>query len=91
MTTDKLMRASYVHAQMRRTIVLVKPNHPKLILELDSSKPIQIGRKIIQTINETARKQFSRSNPAVIWTHINFISDEVFLSLGNKKRGELSL
>jgi hypothetical protein len=91
MTPDKLMQASYAHSRMRKTIVLVNPNHPKLILELDSSKPIQIGRKMIQTINETARKQFSRSNPAVIWTHINFISDKVFLSLGTQREGRACL
>ncbi len=64
MTPQKLMLASYAHAQMRRTIVLVNPIRPKLILELDSRKPIRIGRKIIQTINETTRNQFSRVHPA---------------------------
>jgi len=90
MTTDKLTLATYVHAGMRRTIVLVNPNHPKLIVELDSSKPIQLGRKIIQTTNEAARKQFSRSHPAVIWTHINLIPEQVFLGLGAKRDGRAS-
>jgi hypothetical protein len=91
MTTDKLTLAGQAHAKMRRTLVLVKSDRPKLILELDSSKPTQIGRKIIQTINEAARKQFSRSKPAVVWTHINFISDEVFLSLGTQQEGRVCL
>ncbi len=88
---DILRQAIYAHVQKRRTILLVKPNHPKLILELESSKPIQIGRKMIRTINETARKQFSHSKPAVIWTHINFISDKIFLSLGEQKDGRACL
>jgi hypothetical protein len=90
MTPDKLMRACYAHAKMRKTIVLVNPNQPKLVLELDSNRPIQIGRKLIQTINESARKQFSRSHPAVIWTHVNFISEDVFLGLGAKQNGRAS-
>jgi hypothetical protein len=90
-TPEKLMSASYAHAQMRRTIVLVNPIRPKLILELDSRKAIQIGRKIIKTINETTRKQFSRLHPAVIWTHINFISAKDFLSLGAQRDGKASL
>jgi hypothetical protein len=88
---EKLMLGSREHARMRGKILLVNPNHPKLVLELDSRKPIQIGRKIIQTTNEAARKQFSRSNPAVIWTHINFISEQVFLSLGAQRDGRASL
>jgi hypothetical protein len=91
MTPDKLMRASSAHAQMRRTIVLVNAERPKLILELDSSNPIKLGRTIIQTVNDAAKKQFSRSHPAVIWTRINFISDEVFLSLGAQRDGRASL
>ena len=76
---------------MGRTIVLVNPTPPKLVLKLDSSKPVQIGRKIIQTINKSARKQFSGSHPALIWTNINFISDEVFLSFGTQQNGRASL
>jgi hypothetical protein len=90
MTPQKLTLASYAHAQMRRTIVLVNSIRPKLILELDSSKPIQTGRKIIQTINEATRKQFSRLHPTVIWTHINFISAKDFLSLGAQRDGKPS-
>jgi hypothetical protein len=91
MPTDRLMQASHVHAEIRGTNVLVNPNQPKLILEIDSRKPIQILRKIIRTINETSRNQFSRSNPAVIWTHINFIPAKVFASLGEQKDGRACL
>ncbi|MHB8411789.1 MAG: hypothetical protein ACYDDI_07550 [Candidatus Acidiferrales bacterium] len=91
MTGEKLTLASYAHSRMRKRIVLVNPNHPKLILELDSIKPIQIGRKIIRTINEAARKQFSGTNPAVIWIHINFISATAFLSLGKQNDGKTCL
>jgi hypothetical protein len=91
MTSDKLGMASYAHAQMRKTIVLANPNHPKLILELNSSKPIQIGSKVIQIIKETAKKQFTRLHPAVIWTHINFISDRVFLGWGTQREGRPSI
>jgi hypothetical protein len=91
MGTDRLMLASYAHSQAAKKIVLVNPNHPKLVLELDSHRPIQIGRKIIRMINETTRNQFSRSNPAVIWTHINFIFDKVFASLGEQKDGRACL
>jgi hypothetical protein len=91
MPPDKLMLGSKVHSRMRRKIVLVNANHPKLVLELDSKKPIQTGRKIIQTTNEAARRQFSRSRPAIIWTHINFISEQDFLGLGAQRDGRASL
>jgi hypothetical protein len=88
---DKLKLASSGHAQMRKKIVLVNPTCPKLILELDSTKPIQIGWKVIRMISETAKKQFSGSRPAVIWTHMNFIPAPVFLAWGARGPGQASL
>jgi len=91
LTLDKLMKASYRHSQLAKRIVLVNPTHPKLVLELHSNRPVLLRRKIVQTISETTRKQFSRSNPGVIWTHINFIPDDVFLSLGAQQDGRTCL
>jgi hypothetical protein len=82
---DSLLRAAQGHAQMTRKQILVKGTDPRLVLELDSDKPIQLERKIIKTISETAREQFSRLNPAAIWTHINFISDKDFNVLSTSK------
>ena len=90
-TLDRLREAAYVHSQMAGKIVLIKGTDPKLVLELDSDKPIQLERKIIKTISGTAREQFSRLNPGVIWTHINFISDEVFTLLSSTKDGKACL
>jgi len=81
MPADKLMLASRVHSAMRRKIVLVNLDHPKLILELDSKKPVQIHCKLIRMIKETAEEQFSGTRPAVIWTHLNFISEMAFSAI----------
>jgi hypothetical protein len=88
---DKLKLAGFGHAQMRRKFVLVNATRPKLILELDSTKPIQIGWKVIRMISETAKKQFSGSRPAVIWTHMDFIPAPVFLAWGARRNGQASL
>jgi hypothetical protein len=76
---------------MARKIVLVKDTLPRLVLELDSDKPIQLERKIIKTISETAREQFTRRNPGVIWTHLNYISDQAFTLLSSSKDGRICL
>jgi hypothetical protein len=83
----QLSIASYKHACMVQKIVLVNPTRPKLVLELSSEKPVQLERKIAKTINEAARMQFSRSSPGLIWTHVNFISDEAFRRLGSQHAG----
>ena len=87
LTPDKLQKATYRHAQMTKKIVLFSTTDPKIVLELDSHRPIQLERKIIRTISETAREQFSRLKPGVIWTHINFIPNEVFTSLSSSQGG----
>ena len=91
MTPEELMLAGRRHAEMRKSIVLINPNPPKLILELSSKKQIQLGRRIVRTINEAAREQFSRSLPAIIWTHIDFVSAEDFMRiLGAPRDGKAS-
>jgi hypothetical protein len=87
MPSQKLQAAALGHARMARKIVLVNPTPPRLVLELDSDRPIQLERKIVRTINEAAREQFSRLNPSVIWTRINFISKEAFTRLSSLKDG----
>lgn len=89
--SDQLARASYRHAQMAGKTVLVNPTRPKLVLELDSEKKVQLERKIIRTVNEAATDQFSRANPAVIWTHINFISEQAFTLLSSSRNGRAGL
>jgi hypothetical protein len=91
MAPERLMMATRGHALMRKKIVLVNPVSPKLVLELDSDKPIQLKRKIVKTINEAAREQFSRSNPSVIWTHIHLISHGAFTELTLATGGKLGL
>jgi hypothetical protein len=76
---------------MAKKIVLVSPKRPRLVLELDSRRPIQLERKIIRTVSETAREQFTRSNPGVIWTHVNFISNEDFTRLSSAPDGNACL
>jgi hypothetical protein len=74
----KLLLATNLHSRMRKKIVLVTPTEPRLIVEMDSRKPIQLERKIVRNLNEAAREQFSRLNPSVIWTHVEFASEERF-------------
>lgn len=89
MGSDKLMQSSYLHSRMARKIVLVNPTSPKLVLEIDSDRPVQLDRKIAKTISEAARKQFSRRNPGVIWTHINFIPKDAFSILSTTQNGKI--
>lgn len=85
---DQLMRAILKHHHMVRKTVFGNLQHPRLVLEIDSEKPSQLGRKIIRTISETAREQFSRLNPGVIWTHIELISEKDFTVLGSPHNGQ---
>jgi hypothetical protein len=81
LTFQQLQKATYLHGKMARKIILVNPSRPRVVLELDSERPVQLERKIIRTIGEAAREQFSRDKPGVVWTHINFVSDEVITHL----------
>jgi hypothetical protein len=87
-TPEQLKSAILKHCQMARKTVFGNLLYPRLVLEIDSEKPSQLGKKIIRTISETAREQFSRSNPGVIWTHIELISEKDFTLFSSPHNGQ---
>lgn len=89
-TSEELNATARLRAQVAKKIVIPKPTPPKLILELDSARPAQLQKKIIRTVTEAAREQFSRRNPGVIWTHVSFISKEIFMQLSSPQDGRTS-
>ena len=61
----RLAAAASAHARARKTLVMVNPIGNRLVLELESQKPIRLEKKIIKTINEAARLQFTGKRAAV--------------------------
>ena len=87
----RLTAAALAHAKARKTMVMVNPIGNRLVLELESQKPIRLEKKIIRTINEAARLQFTGARPGVIWTHISFSDDEWFRQLSKSEEGKVCL
>ena len=81
LSSKQLERASYQHAQLTGRIVVVPPTLPRVVFELSSKQPIRLERKIIKLISETAREQFTKERPAVIWTHVKYVSQDAFTHL----------
>lgn len=80
--------AAQAHAKVRKTMVLVNPVGNRMVLELESKKPISLEKKIQRTLNDAARSQFTGTRPGVIWTHIAFSDDEQFARLSTTKNGK---
>jgi hypothetical protein len=88
MPSDKLLKASKLHSLMVRKTVVVNAASPKLVLELDSNKPILLAKKMLRTIRETAKEQFSRSNPGAIWMHISMVPNDTFTAFSSSHNGQ---
>jgi hypothetical protein len=58
--------------------VVIGAEAPRFVLELNSKKRIQLARRMLRTIREAAKEQFSQRKPGVIWMHIGMITDELF-------------
>jgi len=91
MPADKLLRASNAHSLMARKTVVVNAENPRIVLELDSNKPVQLAKKMLRTIRDAAKDQFSHSKPGVIWMHISMITDDIFKRLSSSHSGQASL
>jgi hypothetical protein len=85
MSFEQLSRVSYAHARLTGRIVIAPPMLPRVMFELSSKQPVTIERKIVKLISETAKKQFTRERPAVIWTHVKYASLDVFNHLSASK------
>lgn len=85
LSSKQLAQATYQHAQLTGRVVVVPPTLPKVVFELSSKQPVRLERKIIKVISETAREQFTRTRPAVIWAHIKYVSQDVFTHLSKSQ------
>jgi hypothetical protein len=85
LSSRRLERASYRHAQLTGRIVVVPPTLPRVVFELSSKQPIRLERRIIKLISETAREQFTKERPAVIWAHVQYVSQDVFTHLSTSQ------
>jgi hypothetical protein len=88
MPANNLLMASKIHHMMAKKIVVVNAASPKLVLELDSNKPIRLAKKMLRAIRETAKEQLSRSNPGVIWMHISMVHNDAFTAFSSSHNGE---
>ena len=52
MTPGKLRAAAIAHGQMARKTVLINPVPPKVVLEIDSERPVEFEKKIIRLIRK---------------------------------------
>jgi hypothetical protein len=59
----------------------------KVLIRLRSERKDKFEKKIIDTISEARKKQFSGTRPAVIWVHIDYVSPESFNGLAYPKQG----
>lgn len=91
MPSEKLLQAAHWHSLTVRKTVVVNAEHPKFVLELDSNKPVQLAKKMLKNIRETAKEQFSGSNPGAVWVHIGMITDDEFNRLSSSSNGKAGL
>jgi phenylpyruvate tautomerase PptA (4-oxalocrotonate tautomerase family) len=59
----------------------------KVLIRLRSERKDKFEKKIIDTISEACKKQFSGKRPAVIWVHIDYVNPESFKALSSAKQG----
>jgi hypothetical protein len=81
----QLAQATYQHAKLMGRMVVVPPTLPRVVFELSSKQPVKLERKIIKVISETAREQFTKKRPGVIWTHLKYVPQEVFNHLSRSQ------
>jgi len=91
MPIEKLMKAAQVHSQMVRKTVIGNALSPRIVLEFDSNKPVQLAKKMIRTLREAAKEQFSLSRPGAIWMHIGMITNDLFKTFGSTYYGRAGL
>lgn len=61
---------------------------PKAAIRLRSQQRTRFREKIITTVSEAAKKQFTGARPGIVWTHVNYVSPEVFDALSYATEGQ---
>lgn len=81
MTADSLKVLTCLYAYEARKIIVCNPGDNKLILEVDSDGTSQLYFKVLRVLKDSTDKQFSRTRPAVIWTHFHSADAAIFRKL----------
>jgi len=60
---------------------------PRVAVRLTSKRTGSFAQNIIGLLSESAKRQFSRGRPGVIWLHIDYLDSVFFDSLANARKG----
>ncbi len=88
---EKIAAAAHIDQFLNRVYVYTKGKHPKVVIRLRSEGKSKFSKNILTTIADSAKRQFSHNNPGVIWTHIDYISRQLFDDLTLPKEDRSSL
>ena len=75
---SKIARAARLDSSLHGVHVYVVQAPPKIVIRLASEGRGRFVQKVITTISDASKRQFSGKNPAIIWLHVDYVTPEIF-------------
>ena len=84
---DFLIRTVHLDRLSTRANVLISPTKPKMVVRLTSEQRNKFVPKVLATLSEAAKRQFSGCRPGVIWLHVDYLHPAMFDALAHRTDG----
>jgi tetratricopeptide (TPR) repeat protein len=80
-----LKQAARIDSVKSGNNVYVCDGRHKVIARLRSEQPSRFAKKLIATISDASRRQFSGTRPAAVWAHVDYMSTRAFEYLAHSE------
>jgi len=67
--------------------VFLSQGKPQVAVRLESERPSRFVRSVLDTLSDSAKRQFSGNRPGVLWLHIDYLAPVIFDALANAQAG----
>jgi tetratricopeptide (TPR) repeat protein len=80
---DRLFEVMQIDSVASWARVFLSQGDPQVAVRLMSERPSRFVRRVLDTLSDSAKRQFSGNRPGVLWLHIDYLPPAIFDALAN--------
>ena len=84
---DLLIQQIHADRMSTNANMYLSTQEPRVVVRLSSDQESRFAPKVLATLGDAAKRQFTGSRPGIIWLHIDYLIPEQFDALAFREKG----
>jgi hypothetical protein len=84
---EKLFETMQIDSAASWSNVFLSQGKPQVAVRLESERSSRFVRSVLDTLSDSAKRQFSGNRPGALWLHIDYLPPVMFDALANAQAG----